>query len=235
MAPRSTTTRNQYKSLENTPNTDFSFLRCSFCNTEHIIRDSEYHVLACYNLCKVKLEKIVESNLTKTIFATLAVSAVVGTLLVFPSFGYIVKFFMKDENSKRVRRVFHSLEKQNLISISEKPNGEVTITLTEAGKQKALTYQIEKMKLKKPKVWDKIWRVIIFDIPEGQKKARDVFRGHLKSLDLYSLQKSVFVTPYPCKDEIDFLKHNFEIAQHITYLEAHFIDNQNKLRNYFQV
>ena len=184
----------------------------------------------------MKLEKVQESTLAKTVFATLAVSALVTTLLVFPSFGYIIKYFSEDEKRRfYTKRIFRRLEKQDLISIHEKPNGEITITLTDKGKQKALTYRIDTMKLKKPKKWDNIWRVIIFDIPEGKKKARDIFRQHIKNIGFYSLQKSVFATPYPCKDEIDFLKHNFEIAEHITYLEAKYIDNQIKLRNYFQV
>ena len=188
----------------------------------------------CYT-SYMKLKKVTESNLTKTVFATIAVGAIVGTMLIFPSFGYIVQFFTKDDNQKKVKRVFRNLEKQDLISIKENQKGEVTIVLTDTGKQKALTYQIEKMQLKKPKIWDGIWRVVIFDIPEGKKKARDIFRQKIKSMGFYSLQKSVLVSPYACKNEIDFLKHNFDIANHITYLESRFIDNQNKLRNYFQV
>ena len=184
----------------------------------------------------MKLEKIQQSTLTKTIFATLAISALVGTMLIFPSSGYIIKYFSADKNRhKYVRRIFRKLEKQKLIAISEKPSGEVTISLTESGKQKALTYQIEKMEIKRPNSWDKIWRVVIFDIPEGNKKARNIFRQNLTSLGFYRLQKSVFVHPFPCKNEVDFLKHNFGISDHVTFIQAKFIDNQNLLRNHFQV
>ena len=91
------------------------------------------------------------------------------------------------------------------------------------------------MQIKKPVKWDNIWRIVIFDIPEQNKKAREAFRSHLKRLNFYSLQKSVFVHPYNCKEEIDFLKHDLGIANFITYLEARHIDNQNLLRNHFQV
>ena len=87
------------------------------------------------NIKTVKLEKIQQSTLTKTIFATLAINALVGTMLIFPSSGYIIKYFSADKNRhKYVRKIFRKLEKQKLISISEKPNGEVTIGLTESGK-----------------------------------------------------------------------------------------------------
>jgi|SRR3989344_1137875 len=184
----------------------------------------------------MKLEKIEQSTLTKTIFLTLAATALIGTLLVFPSFGYIVKYFV--DNKKRtdyIKRVFRRLEKQELISISEDPVGKITITLTDKGKQKALTYQIDSMEIKKPKVWDTLWRIVIFDIPEGQKQERNALRQNLKRLGFYHLQKSVFVHPFSCKNEVDFLKHNFGIAKNVTFIEARNIDRQNHLRNHFQV
>lgn len=184
----------------------------------------------------MRLTIIEKNDLAKTIFATLGISALVGAMLVFPSLGHLINQFTKDKKrQKYTRQVFRRLEKQDLISISEKPNGEVTINLTENGKQKALTYQIESMELKKPQKWDGIWRIVVFDIPEGKKRARDIFRENLKRLGFYQLQKSVFVCPYPCKNEVDFLKHNFGISSHVTFLKASHIDKQNFLRNHFQV
>ena len=61
------------------------------------------------------------------------------------------------------------------------------------------------MRINKPKKWDRKWRIILFDIPEKIRKARDVFRYHLNQLGFYEFQKSVFVHPYNCKDEIDYL------------------------------
>ncbi|MBI2327977.1 CRISPR-associated endonuclease Cas2 [Candidatus Curtissbacteria bacterium] len=184
----------------------------------------------------MKLEKIQKSTLTKTVFATLAVGTIVGTLLVFPSLGYIIKYFTDDKNQQKyVKRVFHRLEKQRLISTHEKPDGKITITFTDKGKQKALTYYIDQIEIKRPKNWDGFWRVVTFDIPEGNKKARNIFRENLKTLGFYALQKSVFVHAFPCKDEIDFLKHNFGVASHVAFIIAKSIDNQNLLRNYFRV
>lgn len=184
----------------------------------------------------MQLEKLQESTLAKTVFATLAVSAVVAGLVVFPSLGYIIKFFAQDKKQQYyVKKIFRRLEKQELIFTSEKPNGEITIKITEKGKLKALTYQIDAMEIKRPKVWDRLWRIVIFDIPEGHKQARDIFREHLKSLGFYALQKSVFAHAFPCKNEVDFLKHNLGIATHITFIHAKSMDKQNLLRNYFQV
>lgn len=199
-------------------------------------RDREILFPLCYHKLQMNLEKIQESTITKTIFATIAVSALVTTMLVFPSFGHIVRYFSKNQKQdKYVRKVFRKLEKQELISIGEKPDGQITVILTDKGKRQALTYKIDKMKIPKPKQWDGIWRLVVFDVPEKKKQARDLFRQNLKKLGFYHLQKSIFVHPYPCKREVDFLKHNFAIAQYVTLVEARSIENQNLLRNHFQV
>lgn len=184
----------------------------------------------------MKLETIKKSTLSKTIFVSLAIPALMGTALVFPSLGYIIKQFTNKKNKPfYIKQVFRRLEKQNLISTHEDPSGQLTIKLTDQGKQHALTYKIETMKIKRLEKWDSIWRVVIFDIPEDKKQAREIFRQYLKKLEFYMFQKSVFVQAFPCKNEIDFLKHNFGIASFVTFIEAKSIDKQNLLRNYFKV
>ena len=169
--------------------------------------------------------------MSKTIFTSLAIPALMGSILVFPSLGYVIKQFTNKKNKPfYIKQVFRRLEKQNLISTHEDPSGELTIKLTDQGKQRALTYKIETMKIKRLEKWDGIWRIVIFDIPEDKKQAREIFRQYLKKLEFYMLQKSVFVQAFPCKDEIDFLKHNFEIANFVTFIEAKSIDKQNLLR-----
>ena len=62
--------------------------------------------------------------------------------------------------------------------------------LTENGKRKALTYQIDEMKIKKAQKWDKKWRIVLFDIPEKKKKIREALRHHLKNLDFLNIKKA---------------------------------------------
>ena len=50
------------------------------------------------------------------------------------------------------------------------------------------------LKIDKPKIWDKKWRIVVFDIPEKQRGARDSLRTYLKKLDFYELQKSIFIS-----------------------------------------
>ena len=51
------------------------------------------------------------------------------------------------------------LYKSKFLEERENKDGSFTIVLTENGKRKALTYQIDEMKIKKPKKWDGKWRI----------------------------------------------------------------------------
>lgn len=115
---------------------------------------------------------------------------------------------------KDLGRIARRLEKQELISVSEK-DGKVSIQITEKGKRKLLKYDYENMTLK-TRVRDGKWRLIIFDIPERFKKNRDAFRKKLVQIRCVRLQDSVFVSAFPCKDEVDFLVNFLEISDFVT-------------------
>lgn len=183
-----------------------------------------------------KLDIITKSTTTKTILATFATTTLVRSVIIFPSLPYVINKFTNTNKEKYyIKKAFKKLEEQDLLSIISTPDGQIKITLTEKGKTKALSFNTDNLKLKKPNRWDKIWRLVIFDIPEQKKVNRDIFRQKLKSLGFFPLQKSIFAYPYHCKDEVDFLKHNYDITDHVTYIEARFLDKQNHLQNYFQV
>src|SRR3989338_124139 len=88
-----------------------------------------------------------------------------------------------------LRRAIKTLYTSKLISEKQNLDGTITIVLTENGKQKALTYDLEKIEIKKPKQWDKKWRVVLFDIPDNRKKSREILRFHLKNLGFYEFQE----------------------------------------------
>lgn len=163
-------------------------------------------------------------GLTKAVLVGLGAGAVISTALLFPGIGLLYKEFKKEqwERSRkrgRLNSTIKRLEKQKLISWREK-DGELILTLTEGGKKKVVGYKIEEMRIQKPKKWDKHFRVVVFDIPESKREARNVFRNKLKDLGFYQLQKSVFVSPYECREEVDFLRQELDIAPFVNYILA---------------
>lgn len=72
--------------------------------------------------------------------------------------------------------------------------GEIYIRLTAQGSKK-ITRDFPLLSLQKRK-WDGKWRVIIFDIEEVNRNARDGLRKKLKELGFGMIQKSVFISPH---------------------------------------
>jgi hypothetical protein len=130
-------------------------------------------------------------------------------------------------------RTIASLYQSRLIRARDQADGSTTMVLTEKGKERALRYNIDEMRVKAPARWDGKWRVVTFDIPEKKKKAREAFRATLKQLGFQEFHKSVFVLPYPCDDEVDFVVEFFSLRPYVRMILAEKIDNQVHLRERF--
>ncbi|MFH0912120.1 MAG: hypothetical protein V1807_00420 [Patescibacteria group bacterium] len=117
---------------------------------------------------------------------------------------------------------FQELKKQGLIMIGEQ-DGQVRISLTKEGKKKVLAYQVDNMKLKRPARWDGKWRIVVFDIPDELTDHRNAFRAKLIDLGFEHMQDSVWVNKWPCREEIDFLAHLFEIWPHVDLIEGEIV------------
>ena len=138
-------------------------------------------------------------------------------------------------NQQALNRAIKSLYESKLIDIKEGINGATKITITKSGKTKSLEFKIDEMNIKKPKIWDKKWRITIFDIPEEHKKAREAVRGCFNNLGFYKLQKSVFVFPYDCEKEVDFIIEYFNVRPYVRLILAEKIDNELHLRKIFDL
>ena len=64
----------------------------------------------------------------------------------------------------------------------------------------------------RPKVWDKKWRIALYDVPTGERLKRDAIRAALQRIGFFQLQKSVWVYPFDCGKEIHFLISFFELT-----------------------
>lgn len=75
----------------------------------------------------------------------------------------------------------------------------------------------------------------MFDIPHNHRTARDALRKKLLDLKFYPLQKSVFITPYPCEDEVDFIASIFDIRKYILILYVVYFEGEEKLKHHFNI
>jgi DNA-binding PadR family transcriptional regulator len=132
-------------------------------------------------------------------------------------------------------RTLKEFKEERLISFRELTDGKTEIIITESGKEAVLRYDVDQMELNIPKHWDKIWRLVFFDIPEKEHYRRSQFRDKIKELGFIELQHSIWVNPYPCKKEIDFLVEFFEIRKYTRFAEAINLTNEADLRLKFGV
>lgn len=140
-----------------------------------------------------------------------------------------------DINKRSLDQAIYSLYKSKLVSTKDNHDGTLTLVLSKDGERLALTYNIENMEIKTPAHWDGRWRIVMFDVPEKFKRVRDALRMHLKSMGFYEFQKSVFVHPYPCAKEIDFIIELYLARKYIRFIVATDIDNALELKRHFHL
>lgn len=136
---------------------------------------------------------------------------------------------------RRLYEIVREFYNDRLVSYKENKDGLVEIVLTKDGEKKAIRFKLDDIKIKKPKKWDKQWRIVIFDIPNRFKKAREAMRKKLKELGFVKLQESVFVFPYECENEINFIVEVFQIRPFIRFIRASSITNEEQLMINFRL
>jgi len=182
------------------------------------------------------------SEIAKDILYALFVTGAITIALSSPYFGRnLLKAFKKwiksrkYQKSKKVYSVFYRLLKSGYI-ISERRNHDIYIRLTEKGKRAAGWLQIDALKIKRPKKWDGKYRLVIFDISQLKRIYRDALRGKLRELGFVRLQKSVWLHPFDCKDEIELLREFFGLNEkEMRLIIAEDIGDDKWIRKIFQI
>ncbi|MFA5997051.1 MAG: hypothetical protein WC791_01025 [Candidatus Paceibacterota bacterium] len=175
-------------------------------------------------------------ELAKEILTGIANGGLLLACLAMPGLTKLVPIFSPKNTRERYRinRTLGTLQKKKLVNIYSK-NGNDIIEITKAGKKKVLEYNLDEMKLKRPAKWDGWWRIVMFDIPESKRRGRDAVSRKIKQFGMYPIQKSVFVSPYICKNEIDFIGEFFDVREHIIYIKAKEIEGVKKLKEHFNL
>ena len=152
----------------------------------------------------------------------------------FDTFGKI-KSEWRGINRRSFNYSVRQLSREKLIEEERTSDGSFRLVLTEKGKEEALKLSLlgSVINFKKPKKWDKRWRVVIFDIPERDRLFRDVLRKHLFALEFYKLQQSVFVSPYPFEKPILELVGLYSAERYVRVITAVSMDNEEALKAYF--
>ena len=123
---------------------------------------------------------------------------------------------IRRENYRNLWRNFREMKRRHELEFVEDSGDYLVYRLTPKGKKLVNKFVFEEMTIKAPKVWDNRWRLIIFDIPEKFRQGRDALRRKLEDLGFYQCQKSVWIHPFECIDEVGFIKEMFEIKSFVS-------------------
>jgi hypothetical protein len=195
---------------------------------------------------KYNLEKFKEflnggtmkANITTAVLVAVSVASLPYLILPAMAIGLIDRFFRGSRygrryNKKQFSNAFTNLKRQKLIEYIADKNGKTIVKITKKGESKLRAFAIDLIKIKKLKIWDGKWRVTIFDIPVRFKKAREALRMKLKDLGFVQLQKSVWLHPYPCEDEIIFIADFFGVGKCVEILTTDSFLNESRFKRHF--
>lgn len=170
--------------------------------------------------------------------------ALAGAIIIAGNSPYFVprlirSYFRWRKRAKQQRafqNAFYRLRRLGYIK-TEQQGRQIYISLTEEGRRKAGRFQINHLKVNRPKRWDRRWRILLFDIEELHKSKREALRGILKELNFYPLQKSVWVHAFSCRDEVELLKDFFGLtSKHIRLIEVSSLDGaEEDMKRFFNM
>lgn len=147
-----------------------------------------------------------------------------------PNMAALFAPLLKNRHTKpQLTRAVYRLRKLKLVRVV-KSNGHTVITLTQNGKKLALKYALDEIELERPFRWDGSWHLVMFDVPNIFRVARNALRTRLKRLGLVSLQESVWISPYPCRDEVRFLAQMLGVGGYIKTMTVSALDDRDSAR-----
>jgi len=184
---------------------------------------------------------------TKEVLMLLGAGAFLAASIIFPGLPMAAKPFIDvvkeaDRNKRqkewekfnlwRLRQVIKRMQSSKLVEVKEE-KGVPIIKITHKGKQKLLRYKIDEMVLESN--WDGKWRLVIYDVQTGKRANSEMFRTMLNKLRFLKLQRSVYLTPFKCEDEIEYLRLLFEIGNEVQILKVGSLENETAYRRYFGI
>lgn len=170
------------------------------------------------------------SLIVDSLLKVIALGGISAVMLVAPNaiqlFDKPLKKMSKEldrrEKERQIRRALTYMKSRQLIT-EDYQHG---LQLTKKAKLRMAKTEFDQISIASPRQWDKKWRLVFFDIPEPKKSQRDAFAARLRREGMQVLQRSVFVHPFPCRQQVEQIAAHYEVGKYVSYIEASYIENQ---------
>lgn len=152
-----------------------------------------------------------------------------------------IGFALKAGDKVRYRKLRSSLQymrKKGYVR-SHAYNEGIRLELTKKGQEYIKRYIAKREAFtppERPRVWDKKWRIILFDIPAGERSKRNAFRSLIRRLGAVMLQKSVWVYPFDCSEQVALMNEVFAFkSEELRLVVAESIGEDTEFRKHFSL
>lgn len=183
-----------------------------------------------------KTRRIVKrTKIQDAVLVSLYGAAAAALVLAAPNAVQILKSVDLNMARKRhpARRMSQALSRLVARGLIRRAGGH-RFELTEKGKRYAtLMDQRGRLQFARERKWDGRWRIVIFDIWERRREARDRLRTRLQTIGFVKVQNSVWAYPYECEELIAFAKTELKLGKGLLYLIAEGIEGDGELRERF--
>ncbi len=186
---------------------------------------------------KALSKKVRIGRVGEIVLYTVAVAGVLSVALLAPNALQMFAPFMRKKKrapKQEIQRNLDSLIRAGLLKKVKDKQGVLTLELTQKGKWEVLLRH-NRIDGGDKKVWDRKWRVVIFDVPNSKGSMRFELRKAMRIYGFIMLQKSVWVYPYVCDDFIILLRKHLGISNDILYMTVDTIENDQELCREFNL
>lgn len=171
----------------------------------------------------------------KDVLRLIGAGVVAGASVVAPNTIQLVEYFQPRSRAERnkIWNTITYLERKGYVTLHEH-NGQQYLHLTKTGRIKFDEERIWELTLANPARWDHKWRIVMFDFPSSCK-VRHVFRAKLEDFGFQMYQRSVFIYPHECQEEVIAVAKWYGVEDHIRYLVATEIHDMRRFVEVFKL
>jgi phenylacetic acid degradation operon negative regulatory protein len=125
-------------------------------------------------------------------------------------------FAARQCSPQSIRNVLSRLKKDNYVVSPARSSYSIT------DKGRAFIQTINQKPLLYKETWDGSWYVVLLEVPETERRKRDLMRNDLIQIGFGCLYKSVYITPWNFTEKINQWSHSYQI-DNLTLFKGKFL------------
>lgn len=166
----------------------------------------------------------------KEIIKCVGLGLLVVASVALPNLPIALQPILKMRGDKGFQRLLQKLKNKNIIQI-----GGEKIVLSNRGKKLLNEIYISEISIPKPDKWDGNWHLVAYDIPEIYKKSRGLLREILIRNDFFQIQKSLWVHPYECAQEMAVICKHINVLPYVVMMTTAKLPNEEEMVAHFNL